>query len=192
MWKTRIAIGDQILLTQGVAIEGTAILAREKSEQLRGRVDANVLDRSARFLIDPGISVVSVALAAADVGEAVHALHDPTEGGLATGLFELVAPGGLGLQVIRERIPVFPETDTLCNALALDPLKLLASGALLIAVAPDRVGPIRAAIEATGTPVKTIGEVRPFSEGITIVTNGKVEPLTPAFCDEITRAFEGG
>jgi len=189
---TRIAIGDQILLTQGVAIEGTAILAREKSEQLRGRVDANVLDRSARFLIDPGISVVSVALAAADVGEAVHALHDPTEGGLATGLFELVAPGGLGLQVIRERIPVFPETDTLCNALALDPLKLLASGALLIAVAPDRVGPIRAAIEATGTPVKTIGEVRPFSEGITIVTNGKVEPLTPAFCDEITRAFEGG
>ena len=189
--KTRIAVGDQILLTQGVAIEGTAILAREKSEQLRGRVDSSVLDRGARFLIDPGISVVSAALAAADVGEAVHAMHDPTEGGLATGLFELVSPAGLGLQVIRERIPVFPETDSMCRALSLDPLKLIASGALLIAAAPDGVDAVRAAIEATRTPAAVIGEVRPSSEGITIVTNGNLEPLTPAVRDEIARAFGG-
>jgi hypothetical protein len=76
---------------------GTAILAREKSERLRGRVDADLLARAARLLIEPGISVVSAALAAANVGEVVHAMHDPTEGGLATGLFELVAPAGLGV-----------------------------------------------------------------------------------------------
>jgi len=190
--KTRIAIGDLILLTRGVAIEGTAILAREKSERLRGRVDADLLARAARLLIEPGISVVSAALAAANVGEVVHAMHDPTEGGLATGLFELVAPAGLGLRVIREHIPVFPETDTICSALALDPLKLIASGALLIAVAPDRADSVLTAIEATGVPVVVIGEVRPSSEGITIVTNGAVEPLTPPVRDEIARAFEGG
>ena len=190
--KTRIAIGDQILLTQGVAIEGTAILAREKSRQLRGRVDANVLERGARFLIDPGISVVSAALAAADVGDAVHAMHDPTEGGLAMGLFELVAPAGLGLQVIRERIPVFPETDSICRALSLDPLKLIASGALLIAVAPDKVDAVLTVIRTTGIPVAVIGEVRPASENITIMTNGNIEPLTPAVRDEIARAFEEG
>jgi hydrogenase maturation factor len=189
--KTSIAIGDQILLTQGVAIEGTAILAREKSEQLQGRVDANVLGRGARFLIDPGISVVSAALTAADVGDAVHAMHDPTEGGLAMGLVELVAPVGLGLQVIRERIPVFPETDNICRALALDALKLLASGALLIAVAPDGAGSVLTAIRATGISVAVIGEVRPSNEGITIVTNGEVAPLMPAVRDEIARAFEG-
>jgi len=189
--KTRIAIGDLILLTQGVAIEGTAILAREKSEELRGRVDADVLERGARFLVDPGISVVSAALTAADVGDAVHAMHDPTEGGLATGLVELVAPGGLGLQVIRERIPVLPETDTVCNALALDPFKLLASGALLIAVAPDETDSVLKAIKDIGVPVALIGDVRPSTEGITIVTNGKVERLTPAVRDEIARAFEG-
>jgi hydrogenase maturation factor len=175
-----------------VAIEGTAILAREKSERLRGRVDADLLARAARFLIEPGISVVSAALAAANVGEVVHAMHDPTEGGLAMGLFELVAPAGLGLRVIREHIPVFPETDTICSALALDPLKLIASGALLIAVAPDRADSVLTAIEATGVPVVVIGEVRPSSEGITIVTNGAVEPLTPPVRDEIARAFEGG
>jgi len=107
--KTRIAIGDPILLTRGVAIEGTAILAREKSERLRGRVDADLLARVACFLIEPGISVVSAALAAANVGQVVHAMHDPTEGGLAMGLFELVAAAGLGLRVIRERIPCFPK-----------------------------------------------------------------------------------
>ena len=190
--KTRIAKGDQILLTQGVAIEGTAILAREKPERLRDRIDADVLARAARFLIEPGISVVSAALAAANVGEAVHAMHDPTEGGLATGLFELVAPAGLGLQVIRERIPVFPETNSICRALSLDPLKLLASGALLIAVAPDGADLVVRAIEATGAPAAAIGEVRPSTEGIAIVTNGNVEPLPPALRDEIARAFEEG
>ena len=88
-------------------------------------------------------------------------VDDLTEGGLATGLFELVAPAGLGLRVIREHIPVFPETDTICRALALDPLKLIASGALLIAVAPDRADSVLTAIEATGVPVVVIGEVRP-------------------------------
>ena len=175
-----------------MAIEGTAILAREKSEQLRGRVDADLLARAARFLIEPGISVVSAALAAANNGEVVHAMHDPTEGGLAMGLFELVEPAGLGLRLIREHIPVFPETDTICSALALDPLKLIASGALLIAVAPDRADSVLTAIEATGVPVVVIGEVCPSSEGITIVTNGAVEPLTPPVRDEIARAFEGG
>ncbi|HXY07981.1 MAG TPA: AIR synthase related protein [Terriglobales bacterium] len=85
--KTRTAVGDLILLTRDMAIEGTAILAREKSEQLRARVDSALLARAACFLSEPGISVVSAALAAANVGEEVHAMHDPTEGGLATGLF---------------------------------------------------------------------------------------------------------
>ncbi len=189
--KTRIAIGDQILLTQGVAIEGTAILAHEKVERLRDRIGADVLARAARFLTEPGISVVRAALAAADAGDAVHAMHDPTEGGLATGLFELVAPAGLGLQVIRERILVLPETDSICRALSLDPLKLIASGALLIAVTPDGADSVLRAIEAAGIPIAVIGEVRPSSENITIMTNGNIEPLTPALRDEIARVLEG-
>jgi hydrogenase maturation factor len=189
--KSRIAIGDLILLTRSVAIEGTAILAREKSERLRGRVAADLLARAARFLLEPGISVVRAALAAADVGEAVHGMHDPTEGGLATGLCELVAPAGLGLRVIRERVPVAPETSAICHALALDPLKLIASGALLIAVAPDRADAVLEAVAAAGVPVAVIGEVREAADGITLVTNGLAEPLTPPDRDEIARAFEG-
>jgi hydrogenase expression/formation protein HypE len=175
-----------------VAIEGTSILAREKSQRPQGRVGADLLARAARLLIAPGISVMSAALAAATVGGVVHAMHDPTEGGLATGLFELMVPAGLGLRVIREHIPVFPETDRICSALALDPLKLIASGALLIAVASDRADSVLTAVESAGVPVAMIGEVRPSREGITIVTNGIVEPLTPPVRDERARAFEDG
>ena len=188
--KKRIAIGDQLLLTRGVAIEGTAILAREKSERLHGRVGADLLARAERFLIDPGISVVNAALAAAEAGHVVHAMHDPTEGGLTTGLFELVAPSGLGLRVVREQIAVFPETDVVCAALGLDPLKLIASGALLIAVEPAGADTVVKAIHATGVPVSTIGEVRPSGDGMTIVASGSVQALTPPDRDEIARAFQ--
>jgi hydrogenase expression/formation protein HypE len=188
--KSRIAASDQILLTRGVAIEGTAILAREKSEQLRGRVEADILVRAAHFLIDPGISVVNAALAAASLGQVVHGMHDPTEGGLVTGLYELVAPAGLGLRVVGENIPVFAETDAICRALALNPLKLIASGALLIAVAPEGVDSVLTAIEAAGIRVAVIGEVRPSNEGTTIVTRGAAQPLIPAVRDEIARALD--
>jgi hydrogenase expression/formation protein HypE len=118
-------------------------------------------------------------------------MHDPTEGGLATGLFELVTPAGLGLRVNREHIPVFPETAAVCQVLGLDPLKLIASGALLVAVASAGADSVLMAIQATGVPVVAIGEVRPSSDGITIVTSGATEPLTPPARDEIARAFEG-
>jgi hydrogenase maturation factor len=190
--KTRVAVGDQILLTHGVAIEGTAILAREKPGELRGRVDVDVLERAARFLLEPGISVVNAALTAAGIGDVVHAMHDPTEGGLAAGLFELVTPAGLGLRVVRDQIPVFSETDAICRALALDPLKLIASGALLIAVAPAGTNAVLTALQATGVPVKAIGEVRPAHDGITMVTRGIVEPLTLPDRDEVARALESG
>ena len=87
---------------------------------------------------------------------------------------------------------MFSETDAICRALSLDPLRLLASGALLIATAPDGVDSVLRAVKATGVPAVVIGEVRPLSEGITIVTNGKFEPLAPAVRDEIARAFECG
>jgi hydrogenase expression/formation protein HypE len=190
--KTGIAVADQILLTRGIAIEGTAILARDKADQLQGRVDADLLERARRFLNDPGISVVNAALAAAGAGAVVHAMHDPTEGGLAAGLFELVAPAGLGLRIVRQHIPIFPETEAVCQTLRLDPLRLIASGALLIAVAPAGLDPVVSAIRGVGVPVTVIGEVRPSSEGLSVVADdGAAEPLAPPGRDEIARAFEG-
>ena len=84
---------------------------------------------------------------------------------------------------------MLPETTAICHVLGLDPLGLIASGALLIAVAPAGTDAVMRAIRGAGIPVTGIGEVRPSSEGLTIVTRDATEPLTPSR-DEIARAFE--
>ena len=129
--------GDSIVLTKGIAVEGTAILAREAAETLReAGVGEEVLARAARLLFEPGISVRREAEIACEAG--ARSMHDPTEGGLATGLLEMASASGLGLRVDAARIPVLPECRMLCDALGLDPMGLIASGSLLAAVPPDR------------------------------------------------------
>ena len=129
--------GDSILLTKGVAIEGTAILAREASEALAASgVDADVIERARGMLFSPGISVLRDAEVSRSAA-AVHAMHDPTEGGVATALLEMATAAGVGLTIDGDRIPVVPECAEVCAALGLDPLGLIASGALLAAVAPE-------------------------------------------------------
>jgi hydrogenase expression/formation protein HypE len=85
--------GDALILTQGIALEGTAVLAREAHEQLRARgVPADTITRAQQLLFKPGISVVGAAQAlcsAVPPPDGVHSLHDPTEGGLASGLWEV-------------------------------------------------------------------------------------------------------
>jgi hydrogenase maturation factor len=180
--------GDTLLLTKGIAVEGTAIIAREKGEHLND-VDRSLVERSRRFLHKPGISVVHDAAVATAAGE-VHAMHDPTEGGLATGLWELADAAEVGLIVEQDAIPVLPETATLCEALDLNPLGLIASGALLIAVPPKDADEIEAALEEKGIAAAPIGQVVEREKGITLRSRDGAEPLPRFDQDEITRLFE--
>ncbi len=107
--KERQRPGDLLILTKGVAIEGTTILAREKAGALRGKITATQLRQARQLLLKPGISVVRDAQVALEHGE-VHAMHDPTEGGVLTGLVEMARAGRVGLRVWKEKIPVLAET----------------------------------------------------------------------------------
>jgi len=180
--------GDELLLTKGVAVEGTAIIAREKHHELEG-IDAELLARSRDFLHQPGISVVRDAAVAVLAGD-VHAMHDPTEGGLAMGLWELAEAGDVGLVVRRDAIPVFEETAALCKALDLDPLGLIASGALLMAVAAEDAAEICRALEQAGITAARIGRVVERGEGRVLRDDTGERPLPTFERDEITRLFE--
>ena len=139
--------GDSLILTKGIAIEGTTVLAREASGRLRSLgVNADTLKAASHYLSDPGISVVAEAQAATSEVK-VHAMHDPTEGGLATALHELAEASGLGLLIDRDAIEILPETAAICAAAGLDPVGLLASGALLIAVEESDAATALKAIE---------------------------------------------
>jgi hydrogenase maturation factor len=180
--------GDIILLTKGIAVEGTAILAREKSQELTG-FDTAFLERCRDFLVEPGISVVRDAAIAISAGR-IHAMHDPTEGGLATGLHEMAQASGIGLTIEADAVPVYPETAALCRAAGLDPWGLIASGALLLAVQADDAGQIVSALEAQGVPAAAIGQAAEAAHGVLLCTLEGRRDLPRFERDEIARLFE--
>jgi hydrogenase maturation factor len=179
--------GDALLLTKGIPVEGTSIIARVRGEELRARGYAEATLARARDYLGR-LSVVPEALLAAELG-GVHAMHDPTEGGLATALWELAEAGGVGLRVDAERIPVLPEGRALCAEYGLDPLGTIASGALLLATGPANAGILLHALASEGIDAAFIGRVVPREEGVRLVENGRPGPLPRFDQDEITRLF---
>ncbi len=183
-------VGDRVILTKGIAVEGTALIAREKRSDLESVLSAGDLGRSAAFLHVPGISIVREARLAQEVG-GVHALHDPTEGGLATGLWELAQASGVGLAIDEARIPVLPECERICRHFHLDPLGLIASGSLLISADPLQADPIVSRLKEQGVAAAAIGTVVPAGNGCVLRSAaGKERPLPQFARDEITRLFE--
>jgi len=185
----KMRLGDEILLTKGIAIEGTALIARER----KGRgvlLGEEEIKGCQQLLKSPGISVVREARIANEVAE-VHAMHDPTEGGLATGLHELAAAAGMGMLVEMEKITIFPETEILCQKLKLDPLGLLASGALLIAVAAGEAEKVIRALKAEGISASVIGKIWEREKGVKLVKEGRVKDMPSFDRDEVARLFEG-
>ena len=182
--------GDPVILTKGIAIEGTALLAREAHGRLRAAgVTRAVIERAGQFLFDPGISVVKDARAALSAG-GVTAMHDPTEGGLATALAELAAAAGCGIEVQAGKVQVFPETRSLCDALDADPWGLIASGALLIAASPGAEGGIIARLAGEGVQATVIGRLTDAGEGSSVVEGVRRRPLPVFERDEIARLLE--
>ena len=182
-------VGDDLILTKGIAIEGTAVLSLEMGDELAERIGPGLVARGRRFLKEPGISVVRDAQVIRRSGRA-HAMHDPTEGGLATGLWEMALASGQGLVVDPDKIHVYPETVALCQALDLDPMGLIASGALLVAADPIESRSMVEALAAAGIEAAVIGHVVDGPPVVHVRTAQGLQ-LLPTFArDELARCFD--
>jgi hydrogenase expression/formation protein HypE len=179
--------GDLILLTKGVPIEATSILAREFTDRLQ-KLPAELLSSARDFLHHPGISVTPEALAASGTGT-VTAMHDPTEGGLASGLWELAEAAQVKLVVDKESVFVPPESSMICETLGVDPLEAIASGALLLTIKPEGLEQVCAAVEAHDVKISIIGQV---TEGhnVAMRSEGAERPLRWPPHDALARLFE--
>jgi hydrogenase expression/formation protein HypE len=183
-----VQAGDEIILTKGIAIEGTAVLAREMEGLLAAQVGTELVARGKRFLQEPGISVLREATTVCQAGRP-HAMHDPTEGGLATGLWELAQASGKGIVVDLGRVHIFPETSAFCQALNLDPLGLIASGALLVTAAPEESSKLVQALTLEGIEAAVIGRVVEGPAAVRVETPAGLAPLPIFEQDELTRLF---
>jgi hydrogenase maturation factor len=182
--------GDSIILTGGIPIEATAIIAREKGDQLTRDFSSDFIDRCRGFLDTPGISILPAAQIVQELGP-VHAMHDPTEGGLANGLWEMAHASGCVLEVDSQSIPVLGEGRVLCEAFDLDPLSSIASGALLISAPESKTQPLLAGFAAEGLLAVQIGVVaRERGSRVVLQTGDTVSPLPRPDRDEIAKLYE--
>jgi hydrogenase maturation factor len=183
-------VGDAIVLTKGVPLEGAAILAREKGAEALARGVRPAMVRKAKaFLRSPGISILPEAEIACELAS-VHAMHDPTEGGIATALHELATAAGVGLRIDHDRITVLPEGRALCEAFGLDPLGTLASGSLLMTLGAAEAGIVIHALAREQIDSHFIGQVVPREQGVMLVEGTRQWPLPTFPRDEIARLFE--
>lgn len=183
--KKKMRQGDRILMTKCVAVEGTALLAREFRERLLAEgFTSDEIGECAQFLEKMGI-LEEARIARSYDG--VTAMHDVTEGGLATAVRELSAAGGRRLRRHLDRIPVYLRTKRICAALGIDPLGLIGSGSLLITCSPADTGPLISSMTSAGIEITDIGEVLGPGEGID-ASIGNVQAEWPQFDrDEISR-----
>jgi hydrogenase expression/formation protein HypE len=185
--KRNMAKGDRVFLTKGVAVEGTAIIAREFAERLKKMGMAQKeIDQCSGFL--DNISVIAEAkIAAATKG--TSAMHDVTEGGLATALEELSFAGNHKIKVFTDNIHIFPETQKICDLFDINPLGLIGSGSLLICCRKENCEKLVEDIRAAGIEIVCIGEVMASGQGV-IALKGKDPVPWPTFeVDEITKLF---
>ena len=184
-WRSGgVRAGDVILQVGPAPIEGAAVLAVEAEEAL-DRVDPQVLEAARQALSSPGISVVDVALRAADL-EAT-ALHDPTEGGLSAGLHEMAEASGLALVVDTEAVLWFAPGRAVCEALGADPWGVLASGTLLAAFSNTIAAAVVDVLRAEGLAVAVIARAEPGA-GVRL-TSGAELPRYET--DEVARLLAG-
>ena len=189
--------GDAVILTKGIAIEGTSILANECREALiRSGVSASDVDNAAEFLTDLGISVLKDAKTAVDAG-GVTAMHDPTEGGLSTALQELAFASKVNISIDVEAVKVLPLCQVICDALSIDPWGLISSGALLATVSPNETIGVLAALEDAWIEATVIGKVESCNdvgeEPTVFVSQGSGisrAPIKNFERDELARYFE--
>ena len=162
--------GDTLVLTKGAGIEGTAILATDFRDDVA--LPDELLERGAALFSD-----LSVLPEARILREYANALHDPTEGGLIDGALELAVASDAGVRIDRERVPIRESTEKLCEAMAVDPLKIFGSGALLAAVPEERVETALTELEELGIEAAAIGTVERGDPALAIDGERITEPV---------------
>jgi hydrogenase maturation factor len=181
-------LGDKLILTKSAGIEGTAILAADREEQLK-KAMATIILQNAKNSYNQ-ISVVKDAITAFKTG-GVHAMHDPTEGGVAGGIHEMADASNLGVEILEEKIPVQRETAEICKFFKIDPLQLISSGALLISAKPEFTTKVIESLGQQKIHASIIGEFsKNLHERIMTGKDKKIRALPRPLSDHLWLALQ--
>ncbi len=189
--------GDVVVITKGAAIEATGIFASSFPETIKRDLGLDILEEGERLFYQ--MSTVDDALTARSVGvrdQGVTAMHDATECGVLGGVYELAQASGTGLVVFKDRIPVHPAVQAICDRFGMDPYASISEGTLVISVRPEKADALLRALKEKNIEAAVIGELLPPEKGRWIEEHGVRKeldhPRVDPFWEAIARAFEEG
>jgi hydrogenase maturation factor len=178
--------GDKLIMTKSAAIEGTTILAWDKEEYLKNKILKSTLTSAKKFL--NYLSILPEAQLALEIG-GITAMHDPTEGGILNGIFEICEASNVGANIYEDHIPIAKETSEICSVFNLDPLRLISSGTLLMSLNPKYFDQLTSGLNSNGIVATCIGEIT-LEKSVTLIKkDGTHETLTEQNQDQLWNVF---
>ncbi len=181
------APGDVIVMTKSAGIEATRILASDLGHVIAEKLPANILEEAKG--LKRRIGITRDAMIAMEAG-GVHAMHDPTEGGILTGLWELSEASGHGLTAYEDRIAVADATREVCKIFQVDPLSVMGSGALLLTAEAGDAESIMARLRQAGIPAAVIGQITFDQHRRMVKVGGYGQEITPPDHDPLYDVLE--
>lgn len=174
--------GDDVIVTKALGLEGTAILATDYEDVLKEKLGNELVTRAKRYI--ESIGVTEEGIVAAKVG--VTAMHDITEGGILGAAYEIAEASGVGMEIIEENIPIYPETKAICEFFQINPLGLISSGSMLICTPKGKE--VIEALKAKGIMATIVGKVTKKDK--VLISKGNPSPIIPPERDELYVAIE--
>lgn len=181
---------DLVIMTKGVAIAATGILARAFPETVERTYGSSFLKRAQSHFRQ--FSVVEDALTAASVGlrdDGVTAMHDVTEGGLLGALYELSEASRVGLEMDLSKVIVTDEAKRVCELFGLDPYATLSEGTLIVTVKREKAKEVLNILESKGIRASIIGKVTNRKHGRWILKDKKRELLRKPLIDPYWKVY---
>ena len=181
--------GEAIVMTKWAGLEGTTVIARELPEKTKDVLGKPSFKEVTNWLREPGISIIKEGKILQNIK--ISAAHDPTEGGLATGINEICMRSGVGAVISREKILIRRETLVLAEMFGINPLGLLSSGVFLFTSAPTEAEKAVSLLKQNGIDSAVIGKVTDKAGEVTVKNAGNTEKLPIFTADEIIKALKG-
>ncbi len=176
-------VGDNIIITKYAGLEGTAIIASEKENELTAHVGMSMIEEAKGFLNH--LSVIREGVIAA--GFDASAMHDVTEGGLLGAVWEVCEASGKGASIFLDKVPVAEPTRKICDYYGIDPLRLVSSGCMLICCR-DAEGLV-AKLLSEGIPAAIIGKVEEGPQKVLYTGAGTI-PIEEPGSDELYKVIK--
>lgn len=170
--------GQEIVMTKWAGLEGTAIIAKKKEEDLLTKYTKDFINNAKNFI--KNISVVAEAGVGRDLG--VTSMHDVTEGGIFGALWELGEASKTGIEVDLKKIPIRQETVEICEFFDLNPYQLISSGVMLMVT--DKANELVDVLEKKGIPAAVIGRITPGNDRV-VLNEDERRFLSPPKSDEL-------